>query len=75
MQHGFRRYGSTPSAVIVLHGGPGGAGEVEPFASELGRRGHAVLEPFQTRKSVGGQIGEVRSQVERHGTPPVTIIG
>ena len=32
--------------------GPGGAGEVEPLARELGHRGYAVLEPFQTGRTV-----------------------
>lgn len=74
-QHSVRQYGQTPSKVAVLHGGPGGAGEVEPFARELGRRGHAVLEPFQTAQSVDGQVDELRSQIEQHCTSPATIIG
>ena len=52
----IRQYGDTPSRVVVLHGGPGGAGEVEPLARELCRRGHAVLEPFQTRHTVADQV-------------------
>lgn len=55
-KHDNRQYGDTPSRVVVLHGGPGGAGEVEPLARELYRRGHAVLEPFQTRRTVGSQV-------------------
>lgn len=70
-----RQYGDAPSRVVVLHGGPGGAGEVEPLARELGRRGHAVLEPFQTRDSVGGQIDELREQIERFSTAPAVVIG
>lgn len=75
MQKDIRQYGEEPSQVAVLHGGPGGAGEIEPFASELGRRGHAVLEPFQTRQSVDGQVDELRSQIEQHCALPVAVIG
>ncbi|WP_216825776.1 alpha/beta fold hydrolase [Ruegeria sp. EL01] len=75
MQKDVRQYGGEPSRIAVLHGGPGGAGEVEPFARELGRRGYAVLEPFQTRRSVDGQVDELRSQIERHCIPPVAVIG
>ena len=69
-----RQYGDTPSRVVVLHGGPGGAGEVEPLAQELCRRGHAVLEPFQTRHTVGGQVDELKSQTEEFCLPPVTAL-
>lgn len=75
MKHDVRQYGDTPSRVVVLHGGPGGAGEVEPLARELGHRGHSVLEPFQTRQSVVGQIDELREQIDRFCKSPVVVIG
>lgn len=71
----YRQYGDTPARTVVLHGGPGGAGEIEPLARELGRRGYAVLEPFQTMHSVGEQVDELRSQIEEHCTSPVDVIG
>ncbi|MFS4583696.1 alpha/beta fold hydrolase [Phaeobacter sp. C3_T13_0] len=70
-----RQYGKNPSRVVVLHGGPGGAGEAEPFAHELGYMGYDVLEPFQTRQSVAGQVDELRSQIEQYCEPPVVVIG
>lgn len=70
-----RHHGPTPAAVVLLHGGPGGTGEVEPFAQDLGHRGHAVLEPFQTKNTVQGQVGELHDQITQHCTPPVTLIG
>ncbi len=75
MERKVRQYGATPSGVVVLHGGPGGAGEVEPLASELGRRGHHVLEPFQTGRTVDAQVDELASQIERFCTTPVVIVG
>lgn len=66
-----RQYGGAASYVVVLHGRPGGAGEVEARARELGRRGHAVLEPIQTRRSVDGQVDELKSQIEGLCAPPI----
>lgn len=74
-QSGVRQHGAAPSNVVVLHGGPGGAGEVEPLAKELWQRGHAVLEPFQTRHSVDGQVEELRLQILQYCSPPVALIG
>ena len=70
-----RQYSKTLSRVVVLHGGPGGAGEVEPFARELGYMGYDVLEPFQTGRSVGGQVNELKAQIEQYCEPPVVVIG
>lgn len=74
-QQNFRQYGKTVSRIVLLHGGPGGAGEVEPFAQELGARGHDVLEPFQTGHSVNAQVDELKSQIDAHCSPPVVVIG
>ena len=74
-QQDFRQYGKPASSIVLLHGGPGGAGEVEPFARELGRRGHDVLEPFQTGHSVNAQVDELKSQIDAHCSPPVVVIG
>jgi len=70
-----RQFGTKPSKVVVLHGGPGGAGEIEPFARELGQRGYSVLEPYQTQKSVQRQVDELRSQIDLSCQPPVVVIG
>lgn len=70
-----RQYGKTLSRVVVLHGGPGGAGEAEPFAQALGHMGYDVLEPFQTGQSVAGQVDELRSQIAQYCEPPVAVIG
>ncbi|WP_415401744.1 alpha/beta fold hydrolase [Tateyamaria sp. SN3-11] len=71
----FRQYGKTASHVVLLHGGPGGAGEIEPLAQELGKRGHAVLEPFQAGRSVSAQVDELKSQIDALCSPPVVVVG
>lgn len=69
-----RTYRSAPFQVAVLHGGPGAAGDVAPVAREISKT-HGVLEPLQTRDSIRGQIEELRDVVDRHGDPPMRIIG
>lgn len=75
MTQNRRQYGTAPSTVVVLHGGPGGAGEVAPFAEALAGLGHDVLEPFQAAMSVDAQVAELHSQISAHCTAPVTLIG
>jgi len=61
--------------VVVVHGGPGAGGEVEPVAQELGARGYGVLEPFQTEASVAGQVEELRNAIEQSCQSPIALIG
>lgn len=67
-------WGERPHGVVVVHGGPGAAGSVAPVARELSRT-TGVLEPFQTRDSVQGQIDELEEIVERYGAAPVVMVG
>lgn len=73
MQH--RTYGLSPARIVVVHGGPGGAGELEPLARDLADRGHAVLEPMQTEKSVAGQVDELAGVISSKCQEPVVLIG
>jgi pimeloyl-ACP methyl ester carboxylesterase len=70
----FRKYGSNPFRVVVIHGGPGAVGSVAPIARKLGQT-RGVLEPLQTAQTVDGQIEELRLVVEHNATPPVIFIG
>lgn len=69
-----RKYGRAPYTVVVVHGGPGAAGEVAPIASELSSR-KGVLEPLQTALSIKGQVEELRYVLKQNSDPPVTLIG
>ncbi len=70
----LREYGRPPYYVAVVHGGPGAAGSMAPVARELATiRG--VLEPLQAALSIGGQVSELHGVLERHGQPPVTLVG
>ena len=70
----LRKYGSSPFEVAVLHGGPGAPGEMAPVAGALSRN-FGVLEPLQTRDSIGGQVQELQATLEEHSNTPVTLIG
>jgi len=70
----IRKYGDPPFKVAVLHGGPGAPGYMAPVARELGKT-VGVIEPIQTRHSVGGQIDELIGQLSAHAAIPVTLIG
>jgi len=70
----FRKYGSVPFRVVVIHGGPGAAGSVAPIARKLGQT-RGVLEPLQTATTLDGQIDELRLVVEHNATKPVIFIG
>lgn len=69
-----KTYGEAPFSIVVVHGGPGAAGEMAPVARELASiRG--VLEPYQTELSLEGQIEELKTIIENHGDLPVMLIG
>lgn len=50
-----RRYGKEPFKVVVVHGGPGAAGEMKTMAEELSKT-FGVVEPLQTANSIKGQV-------------------
>ncbi len=70
----LRTYGKAPFNVAVIHGGPGAAGEMAGVAREL-KSGWGVLEPLQRAASLGGQIEELRTVLEKNGDLPIFLIG
>src|SRR5579859_1132908 len=69
-----RAHGQRPYRVVVVHGGPGAAGDLFAIARRLATR-RGVLEPMQTAASGGEQVSELTTQIERQTAPPVTLIG
>jgi len=69
-----RAHGQPPYRVVVIHGGPGAAGDLFAVARRLAAK-RGVLEPMQTATSVGGQVTELSRQIERQTHPPVILIG
>ncbi len=69
-----RKHGETPYSVVVVHGGPGAAGEMAPVAQDLAHD-WGVLEPHHTAISVKSQVEELTSFLKSYADPPVTLIG
>ncbi|HHX64037.1 MAG TPA: alpha/beta hydrolase, partial [Chloroflexi bacterium] len=70
----LRFHGHAPYRVAVVHGGPGAPGSMAPVARELAAH-RGVLEPLQTADSIEGQVDELRTVLQTHGTPPMALIG
>ena len=70
----LRKYGSPPFRISVVHGGPGGPGQVAPLAKELSVE-FGVLEPLQSIDSFYGQIQELKETIEENGEIPHILIG
>jgi pimeloyl-ACP methyl ester carboxylesterase len=70
----YRLWGSPPTKVAVIHGGPGTPGAVAAVAEELSRT-VGVLEPFQSADSIAGQVEELRDLLEKHCQLPVVLVG
>jgi len=70
----YRIYGMAPYSVAVIHGGPGAAGEMAAVAREISLL-HGVIEPFQTARTVTGQVSELKNVLENQGDLPVILIG
>ncbi len=60
--------------MALIHGGPGAAGEMAPVAKELSSLG-GILEPHQTKKSIEGQLIELKAILEREAKTPVILVG
>lgn len=67
-------WGPEPYTVAVIHGGPGAPGEMAPVARELSTI-TGVLEPFQTEKTLEGQVQELRQVLSQNGRTPLVLIG
>lgn len=70
----YRIYGKSPYRVVLIHGGPGGAGTLKELAQMLSNN-YGILEPQQTRDSVSEQIEELKEILNQHADLPVTLIG
>lgn len=69
-----RMYGPPPYYVAVVHGGPGGPGQVAPIARTLSNK-CGVLEPLQTKESLDEQIEELHSILKQHNDSQIILIG
>lgn len=68
------KYGKGPYRIAVIHGGPGAAGYMAPVARYVSRH-RGTLEPYQTKRTIAGQIEELADVLNEHGALPVVLIG
>lgn len=74
MKINHKIHGAKPLKVVVVHGGPGATGDMQPVAKELAKS-YGVLESLQTAKSIIGQLEELVGVLEKHANLPVILIG
>jgi pimeloyl-ACP methyl ester carboxylesterase len=70
----YRKYGPSPSSIIVLHGGPGAPGNMAQIAKRLSDT-QGVLEPFLTGLSIQTQLIQIKQLIDETCSPPVKLIG
>ena len=69
-----RKHGIAPYDVAVIHGGPGAVGSMAPISRYLSKD-RGVLEPLITADSLGGQVEELKTVLQKHATLPTILIG
>jgi pimeloyl-ACP methyl ester carboxylesterase len=74
MVDAVRLYGPPPYRVVLVHGGPGGAGEMSPLARTLGGS-LSLVEAMQTKLSIADLIDELREQIAVHAQGPAVLVG
>jgi pimeloyl-ACP methyl ester carboxylesterase len=74
MADAVRLYGPPPYRVVLVHGGPGGAGEMSPLARTLGGS-LSLVEAMQTKHSIADLIDELREQIAVHAQGPAVLVG
>ncbi|MCX6165827.1 MAG: alpha/beta hydrolase [Ignavibacteriae bacterium] len=70
----YRKYGSAPFKVSLIHGGPGAPGYMKSVACELSIV-CGVIEPLQSAKTIDGQVVELKNILKINCLLPVTLIG
>lgn len=68
-------YGPGAPKIVLVHGGPGAPGELNPVCKELANRGIGCIEPMQTARSLEGQIEELKAQIETYCNAPICLLG
>ena len=70
----LRTYGGEPFDLVLLHGGPGAPGELEPIARRISIS-FGILEPMLLSLSIKDQLKELHSIVVKHCDHSVVFIG
>ena len=70
-----RTHGTPPYRAVAVHGGPGAAGSAAGLAEGLAAF-CGTLEPYQSQRSINGQIEELREQIAAcFAETPAVLVG
>ncbi len=70
----YRIHGASPFISILLHGGPGAIGDLNPVALELSKK-YGVIEFIQTKTSMSDLIEDIRDILDHLCKAPVVVFG
>lgn len=73
-----KKYGDGEEILVLVHGGPGGAGSLSCMAkqyAEYGKGNVCVLEPWQSEKTVWGQVEELHKQITLNSNKKIYLLG
>lgn len=70
----IKLHGSSPYSLVLLHGGPGAPGSLEPVAEELSKC-IGVIEHLQTKYSIAELISELHDDLKDFKSTPLTLMG
>jgi pimeloyl-ACP methyl ester carboxylesterase len=70
----LRTYGGEPYDLVLLHGGPGVTGELQPIARRISIS-FGILEPLLLSLSIKEQVEELHTIIQNHCNHPVVLIG
>jgi len=74
----IRKYGVGDRVLVLVHGGPGGAGSLSCMArqyAEYGKGKVCILEPWQSAKTMWGQVEELHQQILSATNKKVFLLG
>jgi pimeloyl-ACP methyl ester carboxylesterase len=70
----YKTYGTPPYDVLLIHGGPGAAGEMSPLANKLSKE-VGIVEPFQGKKTINELLLELKMIIQELGSSSVYLVG
>ncbi|GIP31685.1 alpha/beta fold hydrolase [Paenibacillus sp. J2TS4] len=70
----YKTYGKPPYQTLLIHGGPGAAGEMASLAREISDQ-VGVVEPFQTKKTIEELVLELHEVIQETCPSSVYLVG
>ncbi len=74
MADNYRAWGCAPYRILVIHGGPGAAGELASLSNEISKS-IACIELLQTQSKVEEEIQEIGEVISANMQIPIIMVG